>query len=107
MACYSLAGPSVELLNNFNLGVGISGLTINCFRIIILATIDSNTTGAQIFFYTTGVYLMLCSYLAWKFVCDFEAHNRLHSFMSVSGAPDSDFNDHTAEKIAREPSRFS
>ena len=76
MACYSLAGPSVELLNNFNLGVGISGLSINLFRIIILATIDSNTTGAQIFFYTTGVYLMLCSYLAWKFVTDYESSNR-------------------------------
>ena len=76
MASYSLAGPSVELLNNFNLGVGISGLSINLFRIIILATIDSNTTGAQIFFYTTGVYLMLCSYLAMKFVNDYEASNR-------------------------------
>ena len=72
MACYALAGPSVDLLNNFNLGVGISGLSINIFRIILLATINNNTTGAQIFFYTSGVYLMLCSFLGWRFVSEFE-----------------------------------
>ena len=67
-ALYGLAGPAIGLLNNLNLGIGISGLSVNCLRIVVLATVESNTVGAQIFFYTTGVYMLVCSYLAWLFV---------------------------------------
>ena len=50
-ALYGLAGPSAELMNNLNLGIGISGLSVNLLRIIVLASIDDNAIGAQIFFY--------------------------------------------------------
>ena len=67
-ALYGLAGPTQELLNSLNLGLGFSGLSVNLLRIVVLASVKSNETGAQIFFYTTGAYLMLCTYLAWRFI---------------------------------------
>ena len=67
-ALYGLAGPTEGLLNALNLGLGFSGLSVNLLRIIVLASVKSNTTGAQIFFYTTGAYLLLCTYLAWRFI---------------------------------------
>ena len=70
-ALYGLAGPQAVLLNKLNLGIGISGLSVNCLRIIVLASVESNSVGAQIFFYVTGAYLLVCTYLAWKFVHDY------------------------------------
>ena len=67
-ALYGLAGPTLVLLNALNLGLGFSGLSVNVLRIIVLASVESSETGAQIFFYTTGAYLMLCTYLAWRFI---------------------------------------
>ena len=67
-ALYGLAGPTMALLNSMNLGLGFSGLSVNLLRIVVLASVKSNTTGAQIFFYTTGAYLTLCTYLAWRFI---------------------------------------
>ena len=45
-ALYGLAGPNAQLLNNLNLGIGISGLSVNLLRILVLATVESNTVGA-------------------------------------------------------------
>ena len=39
-ALYGSAGPSAELTNMINLGMGVSGLSINCFRIADLATLS-------------------------------------------------------------------
>ena len=75
-ALYGLAGPSMALLNNLNLGIGISGLSLNVLRIIVVASVKSTTTGAQIFFYVSGVYMILCTILAWRFVSAFEASQK-------------------------------
>ena len=45
-ALYGLAGPNAKLLNKLNLGIGISGLSVNLLRILVLATMKSNTVGA-------------------------------------------------------------
>ena len=71
-AMYALAGQAAVIMNIFNLGISISGLAVNFLRIIVLATVTSNTVGAQIFFYTSGVYLIVCSFLAWKFVNEYQ-----------------------------------
>ena len=71
-ALYGLAGPFAQLMNNFNLGIGISGLSVNFLRIIVLATVKRNLQGAQIFFYTAGAYLMVCTALAYRFVRNYE-----------------------------------
>ena len=67
-ALYGLAGPVAALINNLNLGIGISGLSVNVLRILVLASVESPTTGAYIFFFTTGAYLLFCTCLAWRFV---------------------------------------
>ena len=41
-ALYGLAGPSAALMNNLNLGIGLSGLSINLLRVITLASIKDN-----------------------------------------------------------------
>ena len=45
-ALYGLAGPTQVLLNSLNLGLGFSGLSVNLLRIIVLASVKSNETGA-------------------------------------------------------------
>ncbi len=45
-ALYGLAGPVAQLLNNLNLGIGISGLSVNLLRILVLSTVKSNVVGA-------------------------------------------------------------
>ena len=87
---YGLAGPAIGLLNNLNLGIGISGLSVNCLRIVVLATIESNTVGAQIFFYTTGVYMFVCSYLAWLFVKNYNSDQNAKSMLEYNKASTTD-----------------
>ena len=65
---YGLAGPAVVLLNNLNLGIGLSGMSINLVRIVLVASVSSNTVSAQIFFYISGSFLIVCTYLAWNFI---------------------------------------
>ena len=89
-ALYGLAGPALPLLNNLNLGIGISGLSVNLLRILVLATIESNTVGAQIFFYTTGIYLLVCTYLAHQFVSGFNADQNARSVIEYNKASMSD-----------------
>jgi len=87
-ALYGLAGPNAQLLNKLNLGIGISGLSINLLRILVLATVKSNTVGAQIFFYTTGIYLLVCTALANQFVKNYEKDliaRSLVQYMEPSG----------------------
>mmetsp|Transcript_39509 Transcript_39509/g.51718 ORF Transcript_39509/g.51718 Transcript_39509/m.51718 type:complete len:208 (+) Transcript_39509:25-648(+) len=67
-ALYGLAGPSVTLMNNLNLGIGLSGFVINLLRVIVLAAIKDDAEGAEIFFFTTGAYLLFCTVLAGRFV---------------------------------------
>lgn len=67
-ALYGLAGPNVNLMNNLNLGIGLSGLLINLLRCIVLASVKDNDKGAEIFFFTTGAYLLFCTFLAWRFI---------------------------------------
>ena len=76
---YALAGQAAVIMNIFNLGISISGLAVNFLRIIVLATVTSNTVGAQIFFYTSGVYLIVCSFLAWKFVNEYQEDQNKNS----------------------------
>ena len=64
----------MDLLNNFNLGIGISGLSVNVLRMIVVASVKSQKVGAEIFFYTAGVYLMVCTYLAWRFIKEHDLH---------------------------------
>ena len=71
-ALYGLAGPSFVLMNNLNLGLGFSGLSVNVMRMIVLASVEDPRKGAQIFFYTAGVYLLCCTILAARFVHKFE-----------------------------------
>ena len=71
---YGFAGPSADLMNNINLGTGISQLAVNLLRMVVLASVKSNEVGAQIFFYTAAVYLIFCTYLAWRFISDYEKH---------------------------------
>lgn len=98
-ALYGLAGPSAELLNNLNLGIGISGLSVNMLRIVVLASISSNTVGAQIFFYTTGAYLLLCTYLAWRFVTDFQNDQKFKSTILESQLGDRDENNYEYKPV--------
>ena len=67
-ALYGLAGPSMALMNNLNLGIGMSGLTVNVIRIIVLATVKNSTTGAEIFFFSAGAYLLFVTVLVGWFV---------------------------------------
>lgn len=67
-ALYGAAGPSAELTNKINLGMGVSGLSINFVRILFLATLPDNTTSAYVFFFTSSTFLILCTVLAARFV---------------------------------------
>lgn len=70
-ACYGVAGPSAQLMDKFNLGVGVSGLAINTLRIVVLATLSDFTVIAYVFFCGTGAFLILCTVLALRFVREF------------------------------------
>lgn len=82
-ALYGLAGPVASLINNLNLGIGISGLSVNLLRMVVLASVHSNTIGAQIFFYTAGAYLMICTVLAYRFVNSYDDDEKSRSLIVV------------------------
>ena len=68
-ALYGAAGPCAELNNRMNLGVGVSGLIINCLRMVDLAALSNDeVTSAYVFFFTACVFLVLCTVLAFRFV---------------------------------------
>ena len=72
-ALYGTAGPCAELTNRMNLGVGISGLSINCLRMVDLAVLKYNPTSAYVFFFTAFAFLVLCTILAFRFVRAYDA----------------------------------
>ena len=97
-----MAGPTLTLLNALNLGLGFSGLSVNVVRIIVKASVSSNTTSALIFFGMTGAFMMLCTYLAWRFIDLYEKDIKSRS-ISNSFA-DSEYNklETTDDQIERE-----
>ena len=70
---YGAAGPCAELTNKINLGMGVSGLSINTARIIFLATLSDNNVNADVFFFTSSAFLVVCTILALRFVQAFNA----------------------------------
>ena len=72
-------------MNKLNLGIGISGLSVNVLRIICLASVKSQSVSAQIFFYTTGAYLCMCTVLAFRFISQYQIHETMKSTQDGNG----------------------
>ena len=51
-----------------NLGMGVSGLSINAARILFLATLSDSFVSAYVFFFSASAFLVLCTVLALRFV---------------------------------------
>lgn len=64
---YATAGPSAILTNNLMLGLGLSGLIVNAIRMIFLATIPNLDVEAQVFFYGSAFFLLICTVLSYRF----------------------------------------
>ena len=65
---YSVAGPNAGLTNKLMLGIGLSGFLVNVMRMIFLASITNLDLEAQVFFYGSAVFLLVCTFLSYTFV---------------------------------------
>jgi len=62
-------------MNNLNLGIGMGSFVVNVMRMILLAAMPNNTTtGAEIYFFIAGAYMLFCTALAFRFISQFEQH---------------------------------
>jgi hypothetical protein len=68
---YGTAGPNAGLTNKLNLGIGASGFMINAVRMIFLAAVTNLDIEAQMFFYGSGLFLLVCTVLSFRFVSDY------------------------------------
>jgi hypothetical protein len=69
---YGVAGPNAGLTNKLMLGIGLSGLIVNAIRMIFLASITNLNLEAQVFFYGSAVYLLVCTFLSYTFVNNYQ-----------------------------------
>lgn len=65
----------MKLTNQLMVGIGVSAVSMNLIRMLFLAILSSS--GAVLFFIITGVYLLLCTVLAWNFVIKFTEFERV------------------------------
>jgi len=57
------------------IGVGLSGLIINLLRIFLLLTLPDNLSReASVFFYTSALFLVVCTILSFCFVRHYTAN---------------------------------
>lgn len=70
---YGTAGPNAGLTNKLMLGIGLSGLLINGIRMIFLAAVTNLNIEAQMFFYGSAFFLLICTVLSYFFVDDYQA----------------------------------
>lgn len=71
MTLYGMAGPSPKLTSNLMIGVGIGGVAINLLRALLYATISSLRVSSQVFYYASTVFMVFCTYLAYRFVSEY------------------------------------
>lgn len=65
---YGVAGPCPAQTNSLTVGLGISALLLNLMRVIVLASTDDLELGAQIYFYLTGTFMAVCTFLSYRYV---------------------------------------
>ena len=70
---YGTAGPNAVLTNNLMLGIALSGLTVNGIRMIFLASVTNLNIEAQMFFYGSALFLLVCTFYAHVFVREYAA----------------------------------
>ena len=74
MTLYGTAGPSPKLTSNLMVGVGVGGVVINLLRALLYSTINSLAVSSQVFYYSSGVFMFVCTYLSYRFVSEYEEH---------------------------------